>query len=90
MIMNPTYESQLISIRPKREVVYQVIYNFSITGFGGQNMFQQNLQHEFEIKETSAMNEIDGGYSKSIKNDLIGHYEWDCAYRYYVFDISHR
>lgn len=28
--MNPTHESQLISICPKREVVYQDIYNFNM------------------------------------------------------------
>ena len=44
---------------------------------GGQNMFQQNFQYDFEkfINETSAMNEINGGLSTGITNELIGHYE---------------
>jgi hypothetical protein len=153
--MNPTYESQLIRIRPKREVVYQDIYNFNITNIGagasfnsiftngivnpkylvmmpyltvtaantglaiaantyqsvfdtatgttahlaaitqfqvqigGQNIFQQNFQYDFEtfMNETSAMNAINGGLSTGITNGLIGHYEWENQYRYYVCDI---
>jgi len=38
-IMNPTYESQLVSMRPKREVVYQDIYNFNITNVGAGDSF---------------------------------------------------
>ena len=158
--MNPTYESQLISISPKREVVYTDIYNFNITGIaggggstfnailtngivnpkyvvvipyltgtaantglavaantyqsifdsapattaplgaitqfqvqvGGQNMFQQNFQYDFEtfLNETAQMNAINGGLSTGVNSGLIGHYEWENAYRYYVCDISRR
>ena len=36
------------------------------------------------------MNAVNGGLSTGVVNGLIGHYEWDCAYRYYVCDISRR
>lgn len=157
-IMNPTYESQLISISPRREIVYTDIYNFNITNIGagasfnsilingivnpkylvampyltgtaadtglaiaantyqsvfdtapattaplaastqfqvrigGQNAFQQNFQYDFEtfINETSSINAANGVLSTGVVNGLIGHYEWENAYRYYCRDISRR
>lgn len=57
---------------------------------GGQNMFQQNFQYDYEsfINETSAMNATDGGLSTGLTNCLIGHYEWEDQYRYYGWDLS--
>lgn len=58
----------------------------------GQNMFQQNFQYDYEtfINEVSAMNSINGGLSTGMSSGLIGHYDWDNAYRYYVCDLSRR
>jgi hypothetical protein len=42
-ILNPTYEIQLVSIRPKLEGVYQDIYNFNITNIGAGASFNSIL-----------------------------------------------
>lgn len=68
----------------------------SITQFqvqvAGQNMLQQNFLYDFEnfFNEVSSINAINGGLSTGITNGLIGQYEWDTSYRYYVCDLSRR
>jgi len=36
------------------------------------------------------MNALNGGLSTGVVNGLIGHYEWENAFRYYVCDLSRR
>jgi hypothetical protein len=154
--LNSIYESELISVKPYREVKYLDIYNYNFSKIGagntfnqiltngivnpkyvviipqlnssasgltaarspcqsltdsspattaplaaigqfqvqvsGQNMFQQNFQYDFEefFNEVSAINAINGGLSTGLTSGLLGHYEWDNGYRYYVCDISRR
>jgi hypothetical protein len=42
------------------------------------------------IHTLSATNSINGGILTGISNGLIGHYEFDNAYRHYVCDFSSR
>jgi hypothetical protein len=86
----PTYQSPF-DTAPGTTTPMAAITQFQVQ-VGGQNMLQQNFQYDFEnfFNEVSQINAINGGASTGITCGLIGQYEWDNAYRYYVVDISRR
>jgi hypothetical protein len=58
----------------------------------GKNMFQQNFQYDYEafMNELQSVNALNGGCSTGLTSGLIGAYEFDNGYRYYVCDVSRR
>lgn len=159
--MNSIYESQLITMKPERDIVYTDIYNYILTGgtsvgagqsfnaivtnglvntkyivvipflsgtvansglhvaanvytscfdtapgttspfaaltqfqvqVSGESIFMQPEQYDFDafLDEVSSINAVNGGISTGFNSGLIGQYEWDTAYRFYVADISRR
>ena len=52
--MNPTYESQLLSISPKREIVYTDIYNFNVTSIAAGASFSAILAAGAYLTGTAA------------------------------------
>lgn len=156
--LSPTYELELIRVKPTREIRYNDIYNYNFSNVGGghsfnqiltngiinpkyvivmgfantaagvfannaglpvyqspfdsapgtttpmaaitqfqvqiagQNMFMNNVQYDFDefFNEVSQANSINGGLSTGLSSGLIGQYEWDNGYRYYVCDVSRR
>lgn len=58
----------------------------------GQNVWQQNVNYDYEmfLNEVASMNALNGGASDELTSGLIGRFEWDNGYRFYVADISRR
>ena len=56
----------------------------------GRNVFQASLQYDFEVfkNEVASACAIDGGSTVGLCNGLLGLFEWDNNYRYYVCDLS--
>jgi hypothetical protein len=68
--------------------------NASITNFNvslsGKMLFQQNLLYDYEVfnNEVQHTNAINGGLTTGLTSGLVGRYEWDNGYRYYVADLK--
>jgi hypothetical protein len=58
----------------------------------GKNVFQQNEQYDFEqfLNEFVGYNSVNGGVSTGLSSGLLGRWEWDNLYRYYVCDLARR
>ena len=86
----PPYQT-LFDTAPGTTTPLAAITQFQVQ-VGGQNIFQQNFQYDFEnfVNEVSAMNAINGGISTGLTNGLISSLDWENGYRYYVCDISRR
>lgn len=56
----------------------------------GRNVFQASFQYDFEAfkNEVESACAIDGGSTVGLCNGLLGVFEWDNNYRYYVCDLS--
>ena len=65
------------------------IDNFNVQ-LAGKNVFQQSFQYDFEAfkNEVVSISGIDGGSTVGMSSGLLGYFEWDNAYRYYVADLS--
>lgn len=65
--------------------------NFNVS-LAGRNVFQQSFQYDFEAfkNEVESACAIDGGSTVGLCNGLLGKFEWDNNYRYYVCDLSRR
>lgn len=89
-VTTPVYQSPF-DTAPGTTLPMGAITNFQVQ-VAGQNMFQAAALYDFETfnNETSRVNAINGGASTGLNNGLIGHFEWDNAYRYYVCDVSRR
>jgi hypothetical protein len=155
--LNPVMEEAYLSVQREKQIVYNDIYNYNITGVGsgvsfnqiltngladvqqlvvipfynnaannaatlsinpyqsifdpapattsplaaisqfnvqlsGKNVFQQNQQYDFEqfMNEMAPTGSINGGCSVGLSSGLLGRWEWDNLYRYYVCDLSRR
>ena len=86
----PTYQSPFDSA-PATTCPLAAITNFNVQ-VAGENVFQQNLQYDYEefLTEVSSANAINGNCTTGLTSGLIGQYEWDNAYRYYVADVGRR
>lgn len=86
----PTWQSPF-DTSPSTSCPAAAITQFQVQ-VGGANMFQQNVQFDFDMftNEVVSAGSINGGMSTGLTSGLIGQYEWDNAYRYYVCDLSRR
>ena len=86
----PVYQSPF-DTAPATTTPLAAITQFNVQ-VGGKNIFQQNFQYDFEafMNEVVSANAINGGTTVGLSNGLIGKFEWDNAYRYYVADVSRR
>ena len=84
----PPYQSMFDSA-PGTTSPLCALSNFNVQ-VGGENLFQQNFQYDFEafLNETSRLGAIAGGCSTGLTNGLLGSLEFDNGYRYYVADLS--
>lgn len=67
------------------------IINFQIL-LAGSNVFKLSQQYTFSqfLDEFSSLFALNGGKNTGLTSGLIGKYEWEHAYRYYVCDLSRR
>lgn len=86
----PQYQSPF-DTAPATTAPISIIYNFNVQ-IGGANVLQNNYLYDFQtfMDEIASINAISGARNTGLTNGLIGQYEWDNAYRYYVVDLSRR
>lgn len=86
----PVYQSPFDSA-PATTTPMASLTNFNVQ-IGGKNVFQQNFNYDFEsfMNEVASVNAINGGSTVGLSNGLIGKFEWDNGYRYYIADVSRR
>lgn len=85
----PTYQSPFDSA-PGTTLPRAAITQFNVN-VSGKNCFATSAQYDFSnfIDELSRTG-INGGLSTSLSSGLIGHYEFDNCFRYYVADVGRR
>ena len=89
-VTNPTYQSPFDSA-PGTTLPRAAITQFNVN-ISGKNCFSTSEQYDFSafIDELSSANAINGGLSTGLTSGLIGHFEFDNVFRYYVADVSRR
>ncbi len=76
---------------PATTAPHASITNFQVL-LAGQNVFNNNQVYTFSqfLDEFQHLFAVNGSNTTGVNSGLIGKYEWENAYRYYVCDLSRR
>lgn len=87
IVLNPI--QSLFDSAPATTAPMGAIDNFNVF-YAGHPVFSTNFEYDFEAfrNEIESVNCIDGGGTVGCANGLLGYFEWDNSYRYYVADLS--